>query len=118
MCEVPRVGKAGIGIQLYVMSHEVTHNEARRRFEWEEGGHTAHLDYVRREDRILLVHTEVPEALAGRGLGGTLAKAALDYARANELAVVPKCPFVASYLVRHPEYQDLVRPEDRVYLID
>lgn len=98
------------------VDQQATHNEARRRFEWEEGGHTAHLDYVRREGRILLVHTEVPDALAGRGLGGKLAKAALDFARASELAVVPKCPFVAAYLVRHPEYLDLVRPEDRVYL--
>lgn len=98
------------------MDHQVTHNEAGRRFEWQEDGHAAHLDYVRREGRILLVHTDVPEALAGRGVGGKLAKAALDFARASGVTVVPKCPFVASYLARHAEYLDLVRPEDRVYL--
>jgi predicted GNAT family acetyltransferase/glutaredoxin len=64
--------------------------------------------YHRRDGRIALTHTEVDEALEGRGLGGALVAAALDDARREGLEVVPLCPFVAAYIERHPEYQDLV----------
>ena len=54
-----------------------------------------------------LVHTEVDEQFAGRGYASALARTALDYARANNLKVIPTCPFVRKYLERHPEYDDL-----------
>ena len=50
----------------------------------------------------------MPAALEGRGIGGALAKAGLEFARANHLQVVPLCPFVRSYIERKPEYQPLV----------
>jgi predicted GNAT family acetyltransferase len=55
------------------------------------------------------MHTRVPGELEGQGYGGALAKAALDYARANGLKVIPTCPFVSAYLRRHKEYADLVQ---------
>jgi uncharacterized protein len=58
--------------------------------------------------RLVLIHTEVPAALSGRGIAGLLAKTALDFARAKHLTIVPVCPFVKTYLERHPEYKDLV----------
>ena len=64
--------------------------------------------YHRRPGRIAFTHTEVDEALEGRGLGGALVGTALDDARREGLEVVPLCPFVAAYIERHPEYQDLV----------
>ena len=69
------------------------------------------LNYKLEGDTIYLVHTEVPAEMEGKGIGGQLAKAALNYARESKLKVVARCPFVASYLQRHPEYQDLVRGE-------
>ena len=67
------------------------------------------LTYNQQGDTIYFIHTEVPPALEGKGVGGELAKAGLDYARANNLKVVARCPFVASYVKRHPEYGDLVQ---------
>lgn len=64
--------------------------------------------YRKREDRIAFTHTEVDESRRGRGLGSRLAAAALDDARRQGLDVIPLCPFVAGYINRHPEYQDLV----------
>ena len=64
--------------------------------------------YHRRDGRIAFTHTEVDEALEGRGRGGALVGTALDDARREGLEVVPLCPFVAAYIERHPEYQDLV----------
>ncbi|MGH2634003.1 MAG: GNAT family N-acetyltransferase [Tepidiformaceae bacterium] len=45
-------------------------------------------------------------------MAGRLAVAGLDYARANGLRVIASCPYVHSYIERHPEYQDLVTKQD------
>ena len=84
----------------------VTHNEAAHRFEIESEELLAVLDY-RLDGKILLfLHTGVPSALEGRGLGSKLVKAGLDYARANQLRVQSLCWFVDGYIERHPEYQN------------
>jgi predicted GNAT family acetyltransferase len=54
------------------------------------------------------VHTEIEPAFDGRGLGGQLARAALDDVRRRGVRAVARCPFIAGYIERHPEYQDLV----------
>ena len=64
--------------------------------------------YERTGNQITFTHTTVAEAAEGYGVGGKLVKFALDQARAEALAVVPLCPFVQSYLRRHPEYRDMV----------
>lgn len=81
----------------------VTNNEAKSRFETDLDGHTAFLNYMQRGGSLILVHTEVPAEVGGRGAGAALVRAALDYARANALTVIPRCPFVKSYMERHPE---------------
>ncbi|MEY2426280.1 MAG: uncharacterized protein QOI61_1852 [Actinomycetota bacterium] len=82
---------------------EIVHNRDRMRFEAERDGHLAHLDYERHGDRLVIVHTEVPDALEGHGLGGDLVKAALDYAVEHGLEVEPQCPFAREWLRRHPD---------------
>ena len=90
------------------MNSQVQHEKSAQRFAVELDGATAVLSYKEEGDTIYLVHTEVPAEMEGKGIGGQLAKTALNYARENHLKVVPRCPFVASYVQRHPEYQDLV----------
>jgi predicted GNAT family acetyltransferase len=90
----------------------VTHNEAARRFELLVDGARAFLTYRRFPDRILLLHTEVPQPFEGHGLAAKLSRSALDFARANCLRVVSLCPYVSSFIQKHPEYQDLVAPDD------
>ena len=63
--------------------------------------------YRRYPDRIVFTHTVVDDAFEGRGVGSTLVRAALDAVREEGLRVVPQCPFVRSYIERHPEYADL-----------
>jgi len=58
--------------------------------------------------RLAFLHTEVDDRYEGRGFGRRLAKAALDDVRARGLKVTPICPFIAAYIKRHPEYDDLV----------
>ena len=73
-----------------------------------DGDVAGEIRYRRRPDAIALVHTEVSASLEGRGLGADLVRAALDDLRARGLQIVPICPFVRSYIRRHPEYEDLV----------
>jgi uncharacterized protein len=87
---------------------DVVDNEAARRFEITVDGHTGFLQYAKTGDRIELIHTDVPPELGGRGLGGVLAKAALDYAKEAGLKVIPSCPFVKKYVERHAEYAPLL----------
>lgn len=57
--------------------------------------------------RRLLLHTEVEPAFEGRGIAGQMARHVLDEARANGARVTAKCPFIRSWLARHPEYADI-----------
>ncbi len=67
-------------------------------------------EYELADDRgpIVFVHTEVLPDAEGRGVGGALARTALDDVRRRGLRMVVECPFIASWLRRHPEYEDLV----------
>ena len=88
--------------------NEVVNDETARRFEITVDGHTGFLRYAKTDDRIELIQTEVPPELGGRGLGGVLAQAALEYAKQAGLKVIPHCPFVKKYLERHTEYAPLL----------
>jgi uncharacterized protein len=65
-------------------------------------GHEAELVYERDGDRVVLVHTGVPEELGGRGVGGALVRHALAAAAAGGWSLVPQCPFARRWLERHP----------------
>ncbi len=86
----------------------VDDNTAEHRYEVHAKGQVAVLEYRRKDGRILLIHTEVPPALEGRGIAGMLARTALEAARADGVEVVPLCTYVAAYIRRHREYLPLV----------
>jgi predicted GNAT family acetyltransferase len=85
-----------------------TQRVTRGRFELEGDGHIAYLEYALAEPVLELIHTEVPEAMRGTGIGSTLVQSALDWARKHKLKVDVICPYVAAYLKKHPEYSDLI----------
>lgn len=87
---------------------DVRHDAARQRFAALVDGVEAELDYEQRGNVLCLTHTGVPAAIGGRGVGGELVRAALDYARAKGLKVRPSCSYAAAFIERNPEYQDLV----------
>jgi predicted GNAT family acetyltransferase len=93
----------------------VIDNAAKHRFEAEVEGYLVQLVYRRDGERLVLLHTEVPDALSGRGIGGQLVGAAVEAAIAGHLRVVPVCPFVVSWLHEHPDVAARVKvdwPED------
>jgi uncharacterized protein len=81
---------------------DVRNDTAGSRFVVAEDGVEAELLYRARAGRLILIHTEVPEELGGRGIGGRLVRAALDHARAEQLTIVPWCPFARRWLTEHP----------------
>ncbi len=86
---------------------EIRDNPERHRFELDADGHVAFASYARADGVLTINHTEVPQALNGRGIGSALVRGVLDIARAQGLKVRPRCPFVAAYIDKHPEYADL-----------
>jgi predicted GNAT family acetyltransferase len=87
---------------------QVRNNEAKSRFEIDVGDDVGFADYRLVEDRIVFTHTLVPNATEHRGYGSALAEAGLAYARQHGLKVVAHCAFIAGYIARHPEHQDLL----------
>lgn len=82
---------------------DVTDDVAGTRFEISADGQAAQLVYRRNGKRLVLVHTEVPAELEGRGLGGRLVRAAVGRAAREGMTIVPLCPFARGWLERHPE---------------
>jgi uncharacterized protein len=86
----------------------VTHNPEERRFEMNVKGELAVITYRLLPGVISLDHTGVPVPIEGHGVAAKLTRAALDFARAENLRVVPACSYVAAFVRKHSEYQDLV----------
>jgi uncharacterized protein len=89
------------------MAYEVIDNPERQRFELSLNGHTAFSTYRLVGDTVIVPHTEVPREFEGRGIGSALVKGMLETIRARGRKIRPLCSFVASYMQRHPEYDDL-----------
>ncbi|AZO76316.1 N-acetyltransferase [Bosea sp. Tri-49] len=80
----------------------------QNRFELAVGDELALAYYRLDGDRVVLTHTEVPQALSGQGVGSRLAKGVFEQIRASGRKVVPRCSFMAGWVSRHPEYNDIV----------
>ena len=90
------------------MEYNITHHPERHRFEIQENGITAYVEYRPYTRGLNLIHTIVPPALQGQGIAALLVKAAMNYAREHQLKVIPSCPYIPVYLERHPEDKELV----------
>ncbi|XRQ03899.1 GNAT family N-acetyltransferase [Actinomadura welshii] len=94
------------------MSTEITDNAERKRYEIRVDGELAGFAaYEPAEgDTVALTHTEIDPAFEGKGLGGKLARGALDDLRGTGRTVIPVCPFIKSWIQKHPDYHDVVAP--------
>jgi len=90
---------------------QVDRNEGEEQFEASVEGDKAVLTYAEQNGKLYLLHTQVPDAMEGHGIGSALVKSAMEYARQKEVKVVPFCPFARAWLHRHPEYDEMVAPE-------
>ena len=87
----------------------VEHNPDQTRYEIHVDGELAGFTrYRRTPDAVVFEHTEIDDAYEGQGLGGQLARGALDDVRAQGLKVVAECPFIKAWIAKHEDYQDLL----------
>lgn len=84
-------------------SPEITDDTRGQRFVTVVDGVEAKLEYTRRGDRLILVHTEVPDEVGGRGIAGALVRFAVEQARADGATIVPRCPYARRWLEQHPD---------------
>jgi Predicted acetyltransferase len=92
------------------MEYTIVHFPEACRFETTlDDGQKAYLDYNEVEVGLNMAHTYVPKAFEGRGIAAAIVRFALEYAKENDIPVVPSCSYVAAYIKRHPEYQHLVK---------
>lgn len=94
-----------------VSSNDIAHDEASRRFSLAIAGSddpAAVYYQIDPEGRLILTHTEVPYEASGQGIASTLAQHIFDYARHEGKQLILKCPFMAAWYAKHPEYGDVV----------
>jgi len=89
-------------------SSQIRHNAEARRFEASVDRLLCRCDYRMHGSTMMLVHTEVPPQLEGRGIAGRLVRAAFDHAGQNGMDVLPVCSYVAAWTRRHPEVEPLL----------
>jgi uncharacterized protein len=87
---------------------KISRNAELSRFETQVDGELCVLEYKQRDGVLNLLHVGVPDAVSGRGIAAALTKMALETARREGLRVRPRCSYVAAYVERNPQYQDLV----------
>ncbi|MFY9511501.1 MAG: GNAT family N-acetyltransferase [Rubrivivax sp.] len=90
------------------MPPSISHNAAASRFETSIDGQLGVCTYRLQDGVLWLTHTEVPPQAQGQGHAAALVKATLDWAREQGHLVRPLCSYVALYMRRHPETQDLL----------
>lgn len=90
------------------MPLDIRHDRDTRRFTVDVAGHQCLLLYKLANDVMTIVHTEVPPAVGGHGIGAELVRAAFEAARTLGWKVVPACSYAAAFAAKHPEYADLI----------
>jgi predicted GNAT family acetyltransferase len=90
------------------MTDQVLDNPADSRYEMKLEGGTAFIDYKVSGNVRTLTHAEVPVALRGGGVAAKLTGGALQLARSQGIKVIPRCPYIVTFMQRHPEFNDLL----------
>ncbi|HEY8994076.1 MAG TPA: GNAT family N-acetyltransferase [Lacunisphaera sp.] len=86
----------------------VQHNREANRYEAVVDSHLSVCEYEQVDGNLVFTHTFVPTALRGKGIAEQLVRAALTDARAAGRKVIPACSYVAKFIERHRQYQDLL----------
>ena len=90
------------------MKPEVIHEKDNERFIIYSEDKKSFVEYRLSENEIDLYHTYTDPGLRGKGLAAQVVRAAFEYAKENDLKVVPTCSYVQSFVRRYDEYKELV----------
>jgi predicted GNAT family acetyltransferase len=97
-----------VGMNTRISHIELRNNKEIRQFETTVDNSVALIEYTISDNRIFLTHTEVPDALKGRGIGSLLVKETLEEIERLNLQVIPACKFVKRFIQKNPEYRRLL----------
>ncbi|RWY49985.1 GNAT family N-acetyltransferase [Mucilaginibacter gilvus] len=87
---------------------ELVNNEAIHNFELFVDGQRAFIDYKTKDNKIYLIHTEVPKELQGQGVAEAIVEKAFKYIEAHKLTLIPLCSYVQVFLRKHSEWDRLL----------
>ena len=90
---------------------EIINNEVKPRFEAKLGDEFAFIDYRWQNGVIVFMHTFVPDAGQGKGIAGKLAGFALEYVKEKDLKMKLYCPYMRTYVNKHPEYKEFIKEQ-------
>lgn len=90
------------------MEIELIDNTDKSRFEVEIEDKMAIMDYKKKDNKLYILHTEVPKEFEGKGIASAMVKKVLNLIKEKDMKLVSLCPFVSGYIKRHPEYKSLV----------
>jgi predicted GNAT family acetyltransferase len=92
------------------MAYTISDAPPRERFEAhpESSEIAGVVTYQLSDNIIVYTHTEVDAQFEGEGVGSALARAVMEDAKAHGRTVVPMCPFISQWLLRHHEYDSIV----------
>jgi len=91
------------------MEEKVTHEKDNERFVVYIEGNEVYVEYTMAENVINLYHTFTDPALRGKGLAAQVVRAALEFAKKNNLKVIPTCSYVQAFIAKNDEYKELVK---------
>lgn len=91
------------------IQHEEYNNRGRF-FLNENGEDLAEMTYSRASDEVIIIeHTEVDPSLKGQGVANLLLDRTVEWARENNLRILPVCPFAKTMMERHKaQYEDVL----------
>jgi len=88
---------------------EIKHDMERQKFYLEKSGKVSYVKYMMEDSKIInILKVFVHPDLRNKGLAGKLAKAALNYAKENNLKVIPTCSYACYFIARNKEYEELL----------
>jgi predicted GNAT family acetyltransferase len=90
------------------MNIEVKHDKKNKRFVAEIEGHESYLSYYFIDDIIDLTYAFTPPEIRGKGIAKVVVEYALNYAKANNLKVIPTCSYVKAIVERNDTYKNLL----------
>jgi predicted GNAT family acetyltransferase len=105
--------ESGTGMDIDLDDLIVRDNTSPDRYKARVDGHVAFITDACAPGQITFIYPVKPLGLAGHGIAGKMACTVLKEARVAGLAVIPRCPFVAAYIQRRPEYIDPVPTDER-----
>jgi predicted GNAT family acetyltransferase len=90
------------------MEQKVIHEKENERFVIYLDGNEVYVEYTMEDKEINLYHTYTHPALRGKGLAAQVVRAAFEFAKENNLKVIPTCSYVQAFVRKNEQYKELV----------